>query len=231
MAIVTNAKIIAVNEISSIVREFILEPEKYRRYESGQFLQLSLENVTASEFWPESRVFSIANSYDKSNPYMRIIVKKNGLYTSRMFDELIVGSSCTIKYSFGDMILPYEADDKKIVMIAGGLGITPFLGISQEIRKRDIKNVKFLYSVKSVEEAFFLSEIESDLNHENISVFCTEKANSKHFNRKIEIQDIVSDVSDLDKTLFYVCGPKGFIENYTSELMAINAKNIYIDKW
>ena len=97
---VTQTEVIQVIKHSKDTREYVLELEKERKYNPGSFVQLTLDLVTASDIWPESRTFSIA-SYEKG--VMKFIIKNVGSYTSRIFSELEVGKKCTIKYPFGDL--------------------------------------------------------------------------------------------------------------------------------
>ena len=69
MAIITNAVVEKVVDISEDIKEYILKPDKMIAYEPGQFLQLSLDIVDASDYWAETRTFSIA-SYGKD--YLRL---------------------------------------------------------------------------------------------------------------------------------------------------------------
>ena len=73
-------------------------PEKYKRYDAGTFLQLTLENVSASDYWPESRTFSMASAYDKKNGLIKLIIRKSGVYTTRIFDELQEGEEFVEAY-------------------------------------------------------------------------------------------------------------------------------------
>ena len=61
MAVVTQTEVISIIEHTTEIREYILKPYKYRRFEAGMFLQLTLEEVNSSDYWPESRTFSLAS--------------------------------------------------------------------------------------------------------------------------------------------------------------------------
>ena len=151
MAVVTNAEILSVIEHGEDVREFILKPKIYRRFEAGTFLQLTLEDVNASEIWPDSRTFSIASCHNKDKT-IRLIIKKVGEYTGKLFNELKEGSECTIKYSFGDFLLPVFDKENPIVCVAGGTGIAPFLSFLGQLKnENNLNRMYLLYSVKKFE--------------------------------------------------------------------------------
>ena len=97
---VSKGKVIDIIKHKQNLREYIIEVEKTRKYAPGSFVQFTLDDVTASDIWPDSRTFSIA-SYN--NGYMRFIIKNVGMYTDRIFDKLKVNTECTIKCPFGDL--------------------------------------------------------------------------------------------------------------------------------
>lgn len=157
MNFVTQAQVTEVIEHKSDVREFVLSIQKSRKYTPGSFVQLSLDRVTASDIWPESRAFSIA-SYEKDS--MRFIIKKVGNYTNRIFGELEVGKYCTVKYPFGELF-KVNAMNEKHLFIASGLGITSYLGIIDYFKKHDmLENIALLYCAKYEEDIFIFQQVE-----------------------------------------------------------------------
>lgn len=80
MQVVTNAEVISIKEYSEDLREYIIKPEKYRRFDAGTFLQLALENVSASDYWPESRTFSMASAYNNKTKTIKLILENGQIY-------------------------------------------------------------------------------------------------------------------------------------------------------
>lgn len=149
MPIVCQATVQVVQEISNDIREYLFKPYKFVNYEAGQFLQLKLDLVTASEMWPESRTFSIASFYSTEKP-LRLIIKKVGYYTARLFDLLFQGSRCTIKYTYGDFTLPAFDEESPNLCIDGGTGIAPFLAFIGKCEERgQLERLFVYYSAKT----------------------------------------------------------------------------------
>lgn len=231
MQTISKATVESVRAITDEIYEFKIVPEKYRRFETGQFLQLSMDLVTASDIWPDSRPFSIASTWDKNNKSMRLLVKRNGAFTSKMFSDLKVGSECTVKYSFGDMVFPLEDQDQIIVMIAGGTGIAPFLGVIEAASKQRRENVKLFYSVKTTQEFIDLDELFERIGKENVKLFCTRESSEFYENKRIAIEDVISDINDIQNTNFYICGSQQFISHFKLDLENNGANKIFIDEW
>lgn len=230
MSTVSRAEVLQVISYNDEVREYILFIDDYVNFEAGQFLQLTLENVTASANWPDSRTFSIA-SYLNDEKTIRIVIKKAGEYTSKIFEELEVGKSCYIKYAYGDFLLPFFDDETPIHCIAGGTGVAPFLSFMEYLEKEgNIERLFLYYSVRKKHEFVNYSNIKATLNS-NSFFYCTRGEAEWAENRHIEINDILNNVKDIADEHFYICGSKAFILTFKEALEEKGALNIYLDEW
>ena len=105
------------------VYSVILRPERpIMRFLPGQFLHLTLDDYQPGDFWPESRVYSIASA-PAERDRLRITYAVKGNYTSRMEAELHPGRMVWVKLPYGDFIVSSESD---VCILAGGTGITAF---------------------------------------------------------------------------------------------------------
>jgi ferredoxin-NADP reductase len=222
---VTQAKVVKVIEHSKDIREYILELEKERKYNPGSFVQLSLDLVTASDIWPESRTFSIA-SYEKG--VMKFIIKRVGTYTSRLFDELNVGKKCTIKYPFGDLFNKNSVNENHL-FIAGGVGITPYLSLIKYYELSNLlDNISLFYSAKYFEDLIHYESLKGMLG-ENMEVFITREKCYNCHNKRITLEDI-NRIADAE-TNIYICGSKSFNLDYKELLIKSGYTKIYMDEW
>ena len=231
MAVVTSAEVLSVIKHGEDIREFILKPKVYKRFEAGTFLQLTLENVTASEIWPDSRTFSIASCYNKDKT-IRLIIKKVGVYTGRLFDELIEGSECTIKYSFGDFLLPVFDKENPIVCIAGGTGIAPFLSFLGQLKNEgSLDKMYLLYSVKKFENFIDIDILRSNLPDNQTSFHCTREEVDGFKNDRINLDEIIKISQNNKDAHYYICGSKEFITDFKGKLFEKGFNNVYTDEW
>lgn len=231
MHVVSQAKVISIKSYSDDLREYLILPEKYKRYDAGTFLQLTLENVSASDYWPESRTFSMASAYDKKNGLIKLIIRKSGVYTTRIFDELQEGEECTIKYAFGDMLLPQFDSINNIVCIAAGSGIAPFLSFVDELKlENQLDRLELFYTVRRKEDLISYDYLINTINQKNIHLFSTDEDSDVASNRLMNINDIVQGKNYKDKH-YYICGSPEFITFFKDELLKKGIKNIYLDEW
>ena len=91
-------------------------------FQPGQFLHLALDKYDPSDFWPDSRVFSIASS-PQQRERLSITYSVQGRFTARMERELAEGKFVWIKMPYGDFVINGVSD---VVLFAGGTGITAF---------------------------------------------------------------------------------------------------------
>ena len=231
MSVVSKAFVKSVESFGDDVKKFTLKVGKLESFESGQFLQLTLENFNGSGNWPESRAFSIAN-YSNDQNEIELIIKKVGAYTQLIFDELHVGTYCTIKYAYGDFLLPMFDQEAKIHAIAGGTGLAPFLSFAQQLKAEfSTDNFHLYYSVSHAKEFVSLDLLSSILHQENLHLFCTREQVDYAFNRRIDIKDVLRNVQSIDAEYFYLCGSKSLISNFNQLLKDNGAKKIVFEDW
>ncbi len=225
MNYVTQGEAIEVIEYNDNLREYIIKIEKERKYNPGSFVQLSLDLVTSSDIWPDSRTFSIA-SYEKG--IMKFIVKRTGVYTSRIFNELTIGKKCTIKYPFGELFNK-NLENEKHLFLAGGVGITPYISLIKYYEINGLlDNIRLFYSVKYSDDFIHYDELKEVLGN-NMEVFITRENIDGYKNRKINIEDI-KRVADRE-TNIYICGSKSFNKTYKKILLENGFNQIHMDEW
>jgi NAD(P)H-flavin reductase len=223
---VSRARVVSIKELSHTTRDFILKLDLPFHHEPGQFLQLSLDQVDSSMIWPDSRSFSIA-SYELPDNQLRLIIKKEGKFTTRIFNEIQIGSFITVKLPYGNFLPPY--DFSATLCIAGGTGIAPFLSFFEYFKRENyIENFHLFHSTKYLDEAIDNVLLRKELKS-HYKLFLTSTHDHKAINRRITIEDVTSNFN-ID-TNIYICGNKDFNSFFKSKLNKFNYKNINLEDW
>jgi predicted ferric reductase len=223
---VSKAIVISVKELNNLTREYIIKLDLPFHHEPGQFLQLTLENVDSSMIWPDSRSFSIA-SYDLPNNQLRLIIKKEGYYTSRIFDEIKIYSQISVKLPYGNFLPPFDLSNT--LCLAGGTGVAPFLSFFNYFKiNKSLKNFHLYHSVKFINEAVDYLELSNALS-DGFSLFVTREKVNNSFNRRISIEDITTKFSK--NTNIYICGNKDFNNYFKNNLKTLGYYNIIVEDW
>ena len=225
MNYITTAILKEVISHKSDIREFLFQIEMERRYNPGSFVQLTLGEVSASDIWPESRTFSIA-SFQPG--VMRFIIKNEGDYTQKLFENLTNGSVCTIKYPFGDLFDKKTVDEEHI-FLAGGVGITPYLGLIEyyeSIGKLD--RIILFYSVRIEKDLIHYESLKQKLQ-DRLHVYITREKSLKFTSRRMTLEDI-KEYSNSQSNI-YICGSKAFNQTFKSQLSTSGYNKIHMDEW
>lgn len=115
-------------------------------FRPGQFLHLALDDYDPAGFWPESRVFSIANSPNQRER-LTISYSVRGRFTGRMENELEEGRFVWIKLPYGEFVVD---DSKDAVIFAGGTGITAFTAFIGSLTPNFPRGIYLFYGARCV---------------------------------------------------------------------------------
>lgn len=231
MATISRATVCSIREYGNDIKEYILQLDKYNYFEAGSFLLLTLEVKDDYSRWPESRNFSIASAFDETGK-IKLIIKKVGKYTERIFNELKIGSQCTIKYAFGDFLLPFYDKKSSICCIAGGTGIAPILSFCEDFNiSSQNDRLHVYYSFKNKEEAIGLEVLSNSVPKDQIHLYSTRENSTDVCCRRIKKEDVLNNGLDIKHTHYYICGSEDFTGYFKESLANAGAENIYTDEW
>ena len=107
------------------------------------------------------RPYSISSSPDNLS-YYRITIKQEGVVSTYMLKEIAEGDILNILGPFGHFTYSKIRDQKDVLLIAGGSGITPFMSYLQSSYfLKNINSVTLLYGAKNEFELIFKKEIDA----------------------------------------------------------------------
>jgi ferredoxin-NADP reductase len=229
-------------KIQAIVREVVRHTDSvvsYRfapqgrvpKFRSGQFLHIALDDYHPDMQWPESRVFSIASSPSQRHVELAVTISVKGRFTERIYQSLETGSECWLKLPYGEFCFP---KDKHATLIAGGVGITPYLSLlKQMLEEKSEQAVSLYYGIRSAEYYLFsdlLDRCEAELPNFSKTVYCED---GSFFGEKgiLNIQTI-NEVAP-EGSLFYLSGPPEMIQSFREYLITqgVSEKQVITDDW
>ncbi|GAA5072642.1 putative ferric reductase [Thermocatellispora tengchongensis] len=135
--------------ISPTVTRYTLEPvgRPLRPARPGQFCHLRAGT------WARSRPFSVVRA-DPGTGVLEFAVKDAGPVTRRL-RALPVGALLRLDGPYGAFTSQAQGGDAPAVLIAGGVGVTPFV----ELVRRRGRAVRLYHAVRAPEEAVFAEEL------------------------------------------------------------------------
>ncbi len=198
--------VILKNDIYDITMSPESNPMKYK---SGQFIFLKFYSKKLTK---EPHPFSIASS--SSNPKVRVVVKNLGDYTSRL-SELKKGDKVMVEGPYGRF--NYARNHADQVWIAGGIGITPFIGMAEDLKGKKNKNqITLFYSVRQKDDFIALEQFRA-IEKSTDTFKIVPWATSEH--GRLTIENIIKETGKLKNKEFYLCGPKEFKNSLTNALI------------
>ncbi|MFA5687660.1 MAG: FAD-dependent oxidoreductase [Kiritimatiellales bacterium] len=215
----------------SVVSYRFIPQGRVPKFHAGQFLHLALDEYRPDSQWPESRVFSIASAPSERHEELAVTVSVKGRFTERIFQTLGKGSDCWLKLPYGEFLFP---PDRHLVLIAGGVGITPYLSLlKQMLEKKSEQAVRLCYGVRSAENHLFgelIERCETELPSFEKEVWCEDGSVSGE--KGILDIDAIHAAAP-DGSIFYLSGPPAMISAFKNRLLDLgtDAGRIRTDDW
>lgn len=211
--------------------EFAFTPDKSFTFRPGQYMEWTL-----SHKHPDSRgnrrYFTIASA--PTGRDVRLGVKLAPVQPSSFkikLNSLKKGETIIAGQVAGDFTLPQDAN-RKVVFIAGGIGITPFKSMIQYLQDTNQKCDGVLFYSAPTDKEFaykdFFDGAEKKTGIRAVYIITKQQNVPKNWNGKtgyITTDVVKSEVPDYLSRTFYLSGPISMVDSYKTLL-----KNLGISK-
>lgn len=211
--------------VTKIVRtldiiDIFIKPDRVFNFTPGQFVFLSVKN---KRLGTELHPFSFSSA--PSEQTIRLTVKIDGDYTLQL-RQLTKGDLVTLHGPHGNFADKISSA-RKIILIGGGIGITPFVSIIKHYTT-DLTDKEFhcFYSVRDREEAYFNDELSvCALAHPGIHYYLHTSKNDGRLTAT-KIYEQVGGVSD---ALVLICGPQKMMESLADQFAQLSVRKSRIN--
>ncbi|MBI2173229.1 MAG: xylene monooxygenase [Candidatus Aenigmarchaeota archaeon] len=183
-------------------------------FRPGQFVMLKVGE--------KSEAFSVCSSPTEKD-YMDLTMKMTDSDYKRALDAAAIGDSFEIKGPYGVFLLDENRD---AVMLAGGIGVTPFMSmIKYATAKKLPAKITLLYSSRTPEDIAFRKELEElQKENKNLRVIhtVTRAEGLQWSGRKGRIDENMIREFLKRQPVFYVCGPPAMVDGTVQILKDID---------
>ncbi len=198
------------------VLEMEFEPVNKRRrlrHRPGQYVWMDL---VTNQVRQEPHPFTISSGSD--SPRLRFAIKGLGDWTKRL-KEVPVGTIAQFWGPYGVLALPVLDDPKRpTVLIAGGMGITPFVGMLEDVEFAAIDRapIHLFYGVETEADAYYAGELREIAGRVDFLTLHIHPAVDKGF---LTVEHIREQVKTLAENDFVICGPGPMIDALKEQLL------------
>jgi ferredoxin-NADP reductase len=180
-------------------------------YLAGQYSVIRLQ-LTHPDTRSNARTCSFSSSPTESYLQFTFTIRDTGFKNTLM--QMEPGTEVELTTPRGKMTLE-EVHTHNCVMVAGGVGVTPYRGIIKCAYDRKLVDTRItlLYSDKTIEELAFYNELEAIQKDYTFRVLYTLTRHSPEAGSwpgrlgRIDQSFISENAPNLDDTTFMVCGP------------------------
>lgn len=189
-------------------------------YQAGQFVWITEGRRRFPLF---DHPFSIADS--PLRPGLSVIVKEAGDFTGRI-GQLAPGTAIGIDGPHGDFVLEERAGDA-VLLIAGGVGIAPIMGLLRDLVERgDARPVRLAYAAGSPAMFACLEEIEAAGERLDLQVMLVSETAGDGWTGdvgRLDGERLERLLRGLDPatTIAMMCGPGGMITAVSDMLLGL----------
>jgi ferredoxin-NADP reductase len=196
-------------------------------YKAGQYILVSL-TVDGSLV---TKPLTLSSS--PTEDHIEFTKKLTGHPFSNVLDNMNIGDSAVISGPFGKMT--FEGEHEKVVLLSGGIGITPMISICKYCTDMHIdSNIVLIYSNKTENDLVFRKELD-EMMHINSNlkiVYTLTRASESWTGYKERVSDkmIMNEVPDYMERRFYICGPPEMVHSMEEMLAAMNIPKEMVKK-
>ncbi len=219
------------NKLADGTYEFVFAPDRpFVDFRPGQYVEWTLGHRFGDNRG-NRRYFTIASS--PTEKVVRLGAKFYEPKSSfkRALNDMRVGSTISVSHLAGDFVLPKDKR-KKLVFIAGGIGVTPFRSMVQYlVDTKDARTVTLFYSNKTASEIAYkdMFDAAAAIGLKTVYALTNEPVPIPGtYAGMIDGALIAREVPDYQERTFYISGPHGMVEAFKKTLHDMGVSRFHI---
>ena len=210
-------------KVSAQVYDFVFQSNRRLAFAPGQYMEWTLAHKKIDRRG-NRRSFTIASSPTEEEVHLGVKFYEPSSSYKKALIAMKPGDKIAASGLVGSFTLPHDMQ-RKLVFIAGGIGITPFRSmLKYALDKEEARDVTVFYALNTAQEAAYKDVLRAaQLGGAKIVPIIAPNL--------LDAAKIRQQVPDFEERLFYLSGPNGMVEAYKKLLssMDIKAHNIVTD--
>lgn len=210
-----NGHIVEVIDESPMIKSFVVEPEDEFRFETGQFVELTLPGVGEAPFTPSSS--------PAVTETMEITIMKAGRVTA-LLHECKAGQQVGLRGPYGNGYPIEKFLGKHVYIIGGGVGLAPIRSLFLTLIERieDLKSVVCRYGAKTPADFIYKNTLfDSWQKIRGVDMKLTVDAADERWKGPVGVVTGICKRNDVDvkNAVGVVCGPPIMMKFATMKLL------------
>jgi ferredoxin-NADP reductase len=207
-------------------------PEQIFAYQPGQYIEMTLPHAHADARGLR-RYFTLASSPTESQFHLGV-----RYYTPSSTFKLALRNPAGHEMAFGqvggDFVMPKDKA-KKLVFIAGGIGITPFRSMVKFLSDTgEVRDIIILYAERNANDIAYYNELEEARRKVSVQttyLLETPAALANSQTSRITSEIIEEKVPDYRERIFYISGPQPMVHSVKRMLheLGVSSRHIKTD--
>ena len=218
---------------SQSITSFYLKPKDGQpapHFTPGQYIAITVD--IPGESHQHTRNYSLSSVYCAD--YLRISVKKEGVVSNYLHEQITLGDEILVGIPAG--VFTLQDTQNPVVLIAGGVGITPLFSMYQYLVEHTQRQVTFIQCALNSQVHAFKNEILGLANNgvQTITIYnqptAQDQVNINFDYEGLLTAEILSPVIN-SQAEFYFCGPQAFMQHTLGllSLLGVNDDRIYYE--
>jgi len=195
-------------------------------FKPGQFVDMTLLDPLETDLEGNTRTFSIASAPHEET--LMVTTRMRDTAFKRVLRAMPLGTTVKIEGPFGNLILQNNAA-RAAVLLAGGIGITPFRSMLLHAAHATLSRRMFLfYSNRRPEDAPFLGELQGlEGKNQHYTLIATMTAMEKSHRSwhgetgRISNEILSRYLKEALSPIYYIAGPPGMVKGLHTMLTEI----------
>lgn len=221
-------------QLSSHIYDFAFVPERKPSFVAGQYAEWTLPHAH-TDARGNRRTFTIASSPTRDEMHIGIKVYEPSSSFKKALLQMQPGDSIMAGQFAGGFVLPKD-QSRKLVFIAGGIGITPFMSmLTYMADTRQQRDVVLFYLVSSTDDIGYSDLLSrfAELGVHVVTILGAQQIPASWTGRTgfLTPDVLAAEAPDFQERTFYISGPNRMVEHYHDMLRRhhIAARHIVTD--
>lgn len=205
------------------VLDFIFSPNRHLCFEPGQYLEWTLAHASP-DARGNRRYFTIASS--PAEEHLRLGVRFYAQPSSfkRALEHMRIGDTIHAAHLAGGFTLPKDAN-KKLAFIAGGIGVTPFRSMVEDLlNRKEKRDIALFYANRTLDTIAYKELFDRAGRELGITTVYTvddAHAGADLHPGPLTPELLAQEIPDYRERTFYLSGPPSMVDAFKETLRAM----------